>query len=74
MLSKVEFNKMKLLWRSVEWNDADDYRKAVVALKRVLAAAKDPNADELMTPFRYEMIQLDDDANVFCDVQLCIRM
>ena len=68
MLSKVEFNKMKLLWRSVECNDADDYRKAVVALKRVLAAAKDPNADELMTPLRYEMIQLDDDANVFCDV------
>ena len=38
---------------SGEWNTIDDFRKAVLALKRVLANAKDPNADELMTPFRY---------------------
>ena len=38
---------------SGEWNNIDDFRKAVLALKRVLANAKDPNADELMTPFRY---------------------
>ena len=42
---------------SGEWNSVDDYRKAVLALKRVLANAKDPNTDELMTPFRYKVIE-----------------